>query len=653
MVSEFKNPFINSKLHYFVLSMGIKHFHTCIEPFFEPITLQNSVLIVDGGVCNRICENASDDPRLGSDYDLIYEAVDQYFRRLLSCNVIPIVVMDGLYDERKEATMQERLQLSLKELTIYNKNKHNFFTKNLRAFPIFKTNVFRDVLENLNISFVRCDFEADGELIELAKKFDCPILSHDSDFALCNGITFIPYKSINSNSFTGDGYIHCEKFNREKFLETYNLLASNLPLLAVIFNSDCWKRNVFSSLFPGIGTDDIFLKMTVATNWLRDKTVDSAIEEIASRISQRDNETIEDVKKKIVGIIDLYGDVPNSSTTVADIIMEDDVLRNRLRALNHQLTRNVKDMTQDPYNVPPEVLNLVRLCRIPAITLDMINFNKFLCRAHPFEDIKKDSIHKPSMRLIRGIFGILVRNLNPKPLLTVNMRVKNVMLEHVVEALSFDALSLPNGELNNIQKRSILNEIIFQSQENFDLENFDDDWNIFSLALIYIKFECGEEFDEYYIHSILLTALVLQTVKKYKNNEIPIGVVDSNASIPSDYLKALRLRALEKIDRSARFLRVRRRNKYRLNNISYIHMYYSFNESLEYLIQIFELLQLPGEIHIQDFINGSFFLSILKGLESSNGWRNYVKDLSNNDRDFINAYEKIVEGLSGFLPLTN
>lgn len=653
--------------------MGIENFSTYLglnnpnkpnERYFERFQLRNSMLIVDGGIATSICQSAKDDPRFGSDYYLIRDATHDYFKRFKECGVEPIVLMDGIYEKEKEATMQYRLERSLEDMREYNRSKYRY-TKSLRIHPILKTYAFVSALEDLKIPCFRCDFEADPELAELARVFNCPVLSYDSDFALCNGVTCIPFQYPQTWKDAPYKHIECFRFNREEFIRQHGLNdPSLLPLLAVIFRSDHWKHNTCEALFGDRAGGYIFDMIRSATNWLRGKTVYFAKDEIISSLLSADESlNREDLSKDFDFTINLYN---NSWTTLSSTLNQNEITKHYAQRLARPYNIAENDMVKK-YGVPSQLMDLVRKCRIFSTVLDIFTLNKFLCRSNTIEEMDFESIYEPSVHLIEGIYGLLIRNPGDKKHSALELKMRTVHATGF-RKIRRDALPFPKGNLSEEQKNEILQTITCLENHGDLRYSLDVDWYIFILALTYIHKKCNAYFFQNHAHAVLLTAFILNIVKRSKEISPEIEDhdddyddddeddyhydVDVEESIPSDYIKDFKRETYVQIANKAKTLQILKSgNHLQLSEISHIHLYLSFQVSLHLLIQVFYLLKLPDKIQVEDFVAGSFYHKIFLGLNEALNWREYVRTFSNNSEEFFEAYSKLVTRLQKYLPL--
>lgn len=150
-------------------------------------------------------------------------------------------------------------------------------------------------MKEINIPYVQCDFEADQEIASLAHKYDCPVLSFDSDFYIFD-VKYIPIPYIELEAaplnFTigqsSEKYcINCKMYQIDYFLNSFGGLdKSLLPLLASILGNDYIKIAVFRKFYsqlriPKQKGNLLQQKISRVIDWLRKETFDSAIEKVS------------------------------------------------------------------------------------------------------------------------------------------------------------------------------------------------------------------------------------------------------------------------------------------------------------------------------------------------------------------------------------
>ncbi|KAG1936622.1 protein asteroid [Pimephales promelas] len=183
----------------------------------------------------------------GGDYDAFEKLVIQFFENLAACDISPYVVLDGGADhtDKKFDTEMKRKQQRLKEayaLSMGNKG---------RLLPTLIKNVFRQLLHKLKVPLVQCLEEADWEIAALAKEWNCPVLSNDSDFYIFNlraGVlpsAHFHWKKVKLDKRTNKKIIQAKHFTLGKFCASFKINPDLLPVFASILGNDYVKlRNI-------------------------------------------------------------------------------------------------------------------------------------------------------------------------------------------------------------------------------------------------------------------------------------------------------------------------------------------------------------------------------------------------------------------------
>ncbi|KAL2715340.1 hypothetical protein V1478_015038 [Vespula squamosa] len=268
--------------------MGIPGLTTYIlnhsEQFLRSFDLHDTYLVIDGNnitcqlyTCCKKCNSA-----FGGDYDIYAEYVRHFFWKLEKCNITPLVLLDGGYENRKMKTIMKRLHekyQAVESFTLSNENNAN-------VFPIFMFHIFKSILKEMNIRFIQCLFEADNAIASVAKLLNCPVLSGDSDFYIY-GALYIPYYTLQNYIRKWRKYvIPCKIYKVETFVNTFNgLTESLLPLAATLLGNDYIQQYEFKNFYktiklPNIGRININLqqcRIEGTLNWLSKHTLNEAI----------------------------------------------------------------------------------------------------------------------------------------------------------------------------------------------------------------------------------------------------------------------------------------------------------------------------------------------------------------------------------------
>ncbi|CAG2204729.1 unnamed protein product [Mytilus edulis] len=109
--------------------------------------------------------------------------------------------------------------------------------KHMECFPVLAYESFTMVLKELNIPHLTCDGEADNQIAVLARQWNCPVISCDSDmyiFDLPGG--FINFSDINLDQSTS-GELNTRLYVASKFADSIGLHITLLPVAATVIGS--------------------------------------------------------------------------------------------------------------------------------------------------------------------------------------------------------------------------------------------------------------------------------------------------------------------------------------------------------------------------------------------------------------------------------
>lgn len=230
--------------------MGVQGLKTYIESsasdrdYLRSWAFRDKRLIIDG--CNLyylLYFNGNLDQMHGGDYDAFEELIIQFFENLAACDIKPYVVLDGGADhtDKKFDTDMKRKQQKINEAYTLSMGRRG------RALPLLINNVLRQLLHKLKVPMVQCLEEADWEIAALAKEWDCPVLSNDSDFYIFNlraGVlptSHFQWKKVRVNKRTNKKFILAKHFTLGKFCASFKMNAELLPIFASILGNDYVK----------------------------------------------------------------------------------------------------------------------------------------------------------------------------------------------------------------------------------------------------------------------------------------------------------------------------------------------------------------------------------------------------------------------------
>uniref|UniRef100_A0A674AN30 Asteroid homolog 1a n=1 Tax=Salmo trutta TaxID=8032 RepID=A0A674AN30_SALTR len=219
--------------------MGIQGLTSFIENVLQNYNFTTSKLIIDGSnLFHFLYFNSSVDQQHGGDYDDFEDQVCKFFKALRDCGIDPFVIIDGGSDhtDNKFKTLRERAQSKINNLSIGLQGD--------RIIPTLAKQVFKQVLSCLEVPFAQCIFEADQEIASLAEKWNCPVLSNDSDFYIFDiQAGYLPFshfqwQNVSVQHGSSQNYIPCKLYTTTSFCTHFKIDRQLLPVFAAIAGND-------------------------------------------------------------------------------------------------------------------------------------------------------------------------------------------------------------------------------------------------------------------------------------------------------------------------------------------------------------------------------------------------------------------------------
>lgn len=223
--------------------MGVQGLTTFIEgnkSLLQDVKFRDSRLLIDGSsLYYNLYFNHGLDQQHGGDYDAFYSLLTQFLSALAACNIKPYIVLDGGMDpsEKKFSTLCERLQSKIKRAHNISHGRHG------SVLPLLTRQVFIQVLIQCGVPLVQCPFEADWDIACLARQWNCPILSRDSDFYIFDlpggYFPFNLFQWTNVNGKAKQPYISARRYTTSALCRWFGGLNKELlPLFAVLIGND-------------------------------------------------------------------------------------------------------------------------------------------------------------------------------------------------------------------------------------------------------------------------------------------------------------------------------------------------------------------------------------------------------------------------------
>ncbi|NXU53077.1 ASTE1 protein, partial [Turnix velox] len=236
--------------------MGVQGLTGFVEErgsFFTEVRVRDTKLVIDGSsLYHRLYFGCAEDFRRGGEYGLLSAAVAEFFGNLRACRVSPFVVLDGGrgVGDRKLPTLKARASERLRAAAGLSRGDGGCL------LPLLAREVFLQALSRLGIPFVQCLGEADREIVGLANRWGCPLVSLDSDFCifdLAGGycpLSHFQWRNVRPGEAGTGCYIPARCFSLEKFCGHFGTLKRNLlPLFAVVHGNDYVELEALHGFF--------------------------------------------------------------------------------------------------------------------------------------------------------------------------------------------------------------------------------------------------------------------------------------------------------------------------------------------------------------------------------------------------------------------
>ncbi|XP_044751020.1 protein asteroid [Coccinella septempunctata] len=544
--------------------MGVRGFTTYMSKhshlFHESLELKNCYIVIDGsGVAiNLYVWHTRSNDYYGGDYDNYSNTVYKFFNLLKKCNITPIILFDGGYENRKLRTVFSRMRSRICSIKKMNSSSG----KNITIYPLFTKEIFQDIALSLGIKCIRNDHESDSEVACLGRYLDCPILGYDSDFYFFDTV-YIPFDKFEMRTVgqyiketkSFEHHIPCEMYRIDNFLNHFGGLdKTNLPLLPVLLGNDYVKKNIFSAFYKHVklkkskSENDQQRLIKTVIYWLQHETFESAVAKILGRfkakrrrfisfklksamkgylqVSSTIIECLEDIgvttckEENDINILNIEPtfedgeEESNSDASDCDNLEDSSELSEmEISELdeNNDCDLGIDFDSESPETVSSDdscFIEKYRQCLLPQCFADIKWKNMYFCLPL-IENYVDPNSHKISLRILVSIHKIL-NPLKDKPLICI-WRCEDTSIKREKQEVCKD--DLPN--LSDIQKLDkYLRKLYFFEILNIDetyqkfLDMFPSDWHLFLISLYYWKEKSEKVIDTSYIYSMIICAIV-------------------------------------------------------------------------------------------------------------------------------------------------
>lgn len=257
--------------------MGVHGLSTFIQDnkqlFIDAYQLKDTHLVIDAfNLMNKLAQESQGKERtdlFGGNMVYFGELLNIFFDNLKTCNIVPILVMDGAQTyEACKSKVEEKLSRCRERFNnVMNINEQGIGSY---VFPPSANIIFKSVAVDRGIMIYQSFFEADLETARLACEYKCPVLSQDSDFFLMDlpqgfipiscfkwgSVKIVSHKDSDMDwrrreprKLEPEFYIPCSLYKQEYFkiyMPTLNIRC--LPLLGPLIGNDFVGTETYAAL---------------------------------------------------------------------------------------------------------------------------------------------------------------------------------------------------------------------------------------------------------------------------------------------------------------------------------------------------------------------------------------------------------------------
>ncbi|XP_065162882.1 protein asteroid [Atheta coriaria] len=671
--------------------MGVRGLTTFIaknsDKYMEYFELHNTYLIIDGNnlAAQLYRWHAKCVDCYGGDYDQYANTVRTFFQNFQRCNVTPLVIFDGCYENKKLKTIYDRVRdrvSATKRLNAYSEGS-------VSVFPLFLRELFSDVVISTGCKTFRCEFEADYEMACLAKTINAPILSYDSDFYIFD-VLYIPFSGLDSvprmkKDANGKTYhfMECRLYKVDNFLRAIGGMDKDvLPLLATVAGNDYIAAGVFKEFYAQLKMvkrkrmdSDQQRKIESLIKWLLNETYETAAKKILGRIKREHRRKLADQMEEVSkgyhcvksNLLPHFG-IEESHTSQSSIrkarrdsqidlsTIPDDVVECSVS------DPNFIDEESSHVQAAPGELNLEKIvghfpdwfvhhyqsCKFPAWFMDIAVRNRYFFIPQ-MENHDHSHSHTISLELLSALHKILRSNVTNdeekrlcKTELTYISRQGNNYIANTL--LPFCTLQLPT--LNEIpgmtsdELKSYLHDIVEMdaTEVNDFLKKFENDWKLYVIGILFWAKQFPEV-NKIHIYALVLSGITLNTVNKkvgYVRTMKELNRKMKNAPELTPYLNFIK-EVMQYF-----YMDERSTHSKRSYDIYTIDRFARLQSALFHLKYINKLLLCPyDDFLISDFYNGTFIYNVFSALKRRADPLTFLKNMFAACTDIFNQFLQI------------
>jgi len=598
--------------------------------YFENLQLKDTLVIIDGYALTnflyRMYENQTS--AFGGDYDVLAKVYTDFINLLTRCNVTPIFVFDGAYEQRKMETIMSRMSQRIQS--------YGQPMKSAECMPMFGSDIIFDILNDMDIPHINCDFEADSEIVALAKLLDCPVISRDSDFYI-NTVPYIPLDKIILDLDSDIKVMNCQVYKVEKLLNEFGgLNLDYLPLVAALLGNDYIRQDTFSSLL-GInpGCFNCGLKLKRITVWLRKQNdIKSAISNMTYNLHRNSDY----IKNQINNIIKDY---KNMNSKYLSFILQYKKMIAYTDRLRH-LKPNEKSI------LPPWLEYNYRRGTVNAEVMTIVTLKKIFFKVQ-IEDYEKLPYYAISFKIMERIIGLLFGK--DKSIPTIGRKNGLNIGQYKIEPYITNPY-VPLADLNKSEivyrKNIILNLVGIKK-----LDGVPKDMELFVLILIYWAVHTNN-IKSKHMHALIVCAITFNIIKKIEIDPINKKTEDNSGKslIEENITRVNKEDCIKAMSVLSNYFQVSQYYNDKHLYYKIIHSFAQFQSCVYFFMILNSLLDFPFEqCRIERFYKGTFLYNLCVEMENCDPEIFVTSKLFNNLDSLNNVYKSIIKQINVLLPV--
>ncbi|XP_060569189.1 protein asteroid homolog 1-like [Ruditapes philippinarum] len=235
--------------------MGVRGLRSYIQEhrdkFLQDFKLKDTKLVIDGSNLLYFLNSHFEEENIyGGNYDHFNTKCRDFFNTLLKCKILPIVVFDGADDPDNM-----KLETILKRLDARFSRVKKWKTKEI--LPILSKPLLYQILDELKVPHIATVYEADKEIAVLASRYECPVVTNDSDFYVYDlkggSISMACMIEKERMDVNGSFYIPVKLYRREAVLkELFKMENDELifPVFATLTGNDFFDPSSITLNYP-------------------------------------------------------------------------------------------------------------------------------------------------------------------------------------------------------------------------------------------------------------------------------------------------------------------------------------------------------------------------------------------------------------------